>query len=112
MSVTPETLNITLWRRSDYALDLTFQDTNNNPINLTGSTVVAQAWDIGRSQKYADFTITYTNRAQGEVKIELSDTQTAAFPDTLYYDVLVIDSNDLRNYYLSGRINVNEGYSS
>lgn len=112
MSVSPGTYNFTLQRRADYSLVLQLKDGSDAPIDLTGATVEAQAWNKARSKKYADFTIAYPNRANGEVTISLTDEQTATFPDILYYDVLVISSGGLRDYYLEGQITVSEGYTA
>jgi len=113
MAISPGTYNMTVQRRSDHSIQLVFKDSNDNPINLTGYTVIAQCWDEGRNIKYADFSITYTSRALGKVDISLTDTQTATFEtNTLYYDVMLEDSNGLREYYLEGVITMSEGYSS
>jgi hypothetical protein len=94
MSVQPGTYNFTLQRRADYSLLLQFKDSNNAVIDLTGYTAYAQVWNEGRSTKYADFTIAYTDRSNGQVTISLTDTQTATFtPDELRYDVLLEDGS-------------------
>ena len=65
---------------------------------MTGYTVEAQVWDVDRESKYADFAVTYTNRATGTVDIALTDVQTASFiPDSvLYYDVLLTDASGFK----------------
>ena len=113
MSIQPGTYNFTMQRRADYALQLVLKDSNNNAINLTGSTVYAQCWDVGRNIKFADFSVSYTNRANGTIELSLTDTQTTTFEtDKLYYDVLVEDSNGKRSYYLEGVITMSEGYTT
>ena len=112
MAVAPGTYNFTLQRRADYSLDLQFKDSNDAVIDLTGYTVYAQAWNEGRTTKSADFTVTYTNRSNGQISLSLTDTQTAAFPDELRYDVLLEDSGGNREYYLEGIITVSQGYTS
>jgi hypothetical protein len=112
MSVQPGQHNISVQRRADYDLSLQFKDSTGAGINITGWTAYAQVWDVGRTVKYADFAITYTNRATGSISIALTDTQTAAFPDEAYYDVLLEDSSGLRNYYLEGIVYVSEGYTA
>ena len=113
MAVSPGTYNMTVQRRSDHKIKLVFKDSNNSAINLTGYTVAAQVWDEPRSNKYADWIITYTNRAAGTVHISLTDTQTADFtPEVLKYDVVLTDGNGLKEYYLEGTIFVSEGYST
>ena len=113
MAISPATYNFTLQRRSDHNLKLIFKDSSNNAINLTGYTVAAQVWDKKRITKYADFSVSYTNRASGEVDILLTDTQTATFSiDSLKYDVLLTNPSGLKEYYLEGIITVSEGYTA
>lgn len=112
MAVVPGTYNFTLQRRADYSLDLQFKDSNDAVIDLTGYTVYAQAWNESRTTKSADFTVTYTNRSNGQISISLTDTQTTTFPDELRYDVLLEDSGGNREYYLEGVIFVSQGYTA
>ena len=112
MAVAPGTFNFTLQRRADYSLDLQFKDSSDAVIDLTGYTVYAQAWNEGRTTKYADFAVTYTNRSNGQITISLTDTQTATFIDELRYDVLLEDSGGNREYYLEGVIFVSQGYTA
>ena len=112
MAISPGTYNISLQRRADYSVTLQFKDSTSAAINLTGWTVEAQAWNQGRTTKYADFTVTYTDRAAGTVAIALTDEQTASFPNEAYYDVLLTNSSGLKEYYLEGIIYVSEGYTA
>jgi hypothetical protein len=112
MSIQPGQHNISVQRRADYDLSLQFKDSTGANINLTGWTVYAQAWNESRSTKYADFAVTYTNRASGQVSIALTDTQTASFPNEAFYDVLLEDTSGLRNYYLEGIMYISEGYTA
>lgn len=112
MAISPGTYNISLQRRADYGITLQFKDSTNTGINLTGWTVAAQAWNQGRTTKYADFTVTYTDRSTGTVAIALTDEQTALFPSEAYYDVLLTDPAGLKEYYLEGIIYVSEGYTA
>ena len=112
MAVSPGTYNITVQRRADYSVTLQFKDSVGGPINLTGWTAAAQVWNQNRTTKYADFTITYTNRSTGTVEIALSDTDTATFPNEAYYDVLLTNPSGLKEYYLEGVIYVSEGYTA
>lgn len=112
MSVQPGIYNIPLQRRADYSVTLQFKDASAAPINLTSWTVAAQVWNQARTTKYADFTVTYTNRATGTIAIALTDEQTALFPDEAYYDVLLTNPSGLKEYYLEGVIYVSEGYTT
>lgn len=112
MSVQPGTYNITLQRRADYSVLLQFKDSTGTVINLTGYTAYAQVWNEGRTTKYADFSVAYTNRTNGQITISLTDTQTTVFPDKLRYDVLLENGSGLREYYLEGIITVSQGYTA
>lgn len=112
MAVYPGTYNIRLQRRADYSVTLQFKDSTGAPINLTGWTAYAQAWNKNRTTKYADFTVTYTSRPNGQIAIALTDTQTTSFPGECYYDVLLENPSGLREYYLEGTIYVSEGYTA
>ena len=113
MAISPATYNMTVQRSSDHSIQLVFKDSSSNAINLTGYTVAAQVWEETRTTKYADFTVTYTNRTAGTVDIALTDTQTATFtPNELKYDVLLTDGSGLKEYYLEGTIFVSEGYTT
>lgn len=112
MAISPGTYNIILQRRADYSIDLQFKDNTGTAINLTGWTVYSQVWNKTRTTKYADFTITYTNRLTGQVSLALTDTQTTTFPDECYYDVLLENPSSIREYYLEGTIYVSEGYTA
>ena len=112
MAISPGTYNISLQRRADYSITLQFKDSNDAAINLTGWTVAAQVWNQARTTKYADFTVTYTNRVTGTVAIALTDDQTAILPDEAYYDVLLTNPSGLKEYYLEGIIYVSEGYTA
>ena len=112
MAVSPGTYSIRLQRRADYSVALQFNDSTGAAINLTGWTAYAQAWNRDRTTKYADFAITYTNRASGQITISLTDSQTTTFPNECYYDVLLENPSTIREYYLEGTIYVSEGYTA
>ena len=111
MAISPGTYNFTVQRGADHELALVFKDSDDAVINLTDWTVTSQAWNQARTTKYADFTVTYTDRSAGSVKIALSDSDTVDFPDELYYDVLLENPSGLKEYYLEGIIYVAQGYT-
>ena len=111
MSVKPAIYNISLQRRADYSVTLQFNDSTNAAIDLTGWTVAAQAWNEDRTTKYADFAVAYTNRVTGLITLSLTSTQTTSFPKEAYYDVLLTNPSNFKEYYLEGIIYVSEGYT-
>ena len=113
MAIIPGKKNFTVDRRADFPIRLTFKDSTGSAIDLTGYTVAAQVWEETRTTKYADWTIAYTDRSSGIVDISLTDTQTATFsPSILFYDVLLTEPGGLKNYYLEGKLFINEGYTT
>lgn len=112
MAIQPGQYNISLQRRADYSITLQFKDSTDTAIDLTGWTVAAQTWNQQRTTKYADFAVTYTDRAAGTVAIALTDEQTALLPNEAYYDVLLTNGSGLKEYYLEGIIYVSEGYTA
>lgn len=112
MPVSPSVQNWTIQRRADWVIPLEFTDSTDEPMNLTGWTVKAQAWNASRTKKYADFAVTYTNRTLGTLSIGLTAEQTETFPTEAHYDVLLVSPSGLREYYMEGILYVSEGYTS
>ena len=105
--------NFTVQRRADFPMRLIFKDANGTAVNITGFTVAAQVWNDDRSTKFADFSVTYTDRTNGTVDLKLSDTDTANFSvNILRYDVLLTDPNGDKMYYLEGTLFVSQGYTT
>ena len=113
MAQSPIKRDFTIKRRADFPLKLIFKDSNNTKVNLTGFTVAAQVWNDDRSTKFADWTVAYTNRTNGEFEISLTHVQTTQFtPNELSYDVLLLNPSGKREYYIEGTIFVSEGYTT
>jgi hypothetical protein len=113
MAIQPGKKNFTIQRRADFPVRLIFKDSAGTAVNLTGFTVEAQVWNRERSNKFADFGVTYTDRANGTIDIKLTDTQTATFSlNILEYDILLTDPNGDKMYYLEGTLFISEGYTA
>jgi len=113
MAIIPGVKNFKVDRRADFPIRLTFKDSTGTAINLTGFTVAAQVYNEDRSTKFADWSVSYVDRSNGIVDISLSDTDTASFtPNILFYDVLLTEPSGSKNYYLEGKLFINEGYTA
>ena len=113
MAIIAGTYDFTVQRRSDHTESIRITDSNDDPVDLSGSTIAAQVWDKERTGKYADFTVAYTNRTNGEFEISLTHVQTLQFtPNELSYDVLLLNPSGKREYYIEGTIFVSEGYTT
>jgi len=113
MAIVAGTYDFTVQRRSDHTELFRITDSNDAAVNLTGFTVAAQVWNKERTGKYADFTVAYTNRTNGEFSLSLTHVQTLQFtPNELSYDVLLLNPSGKREYYIEGTIFVSEGYTT
>ena len=113
MAIIPGKKNFTVQRRADFPIKLTFKDSTGSAISLIGYTVAAQVYDESRTTKYADWAITYTDRNNGIIDMNLADTDTANFtPSILFYDVLLTEPGGNKDYYLEGKLFVSEGYTA
>ncbi len=114
MAIIPKkSTDLTVVRRSDFPIRLTLKDSTGTAINLTGYTVAGEVYDESRSTKYADWTIAYTNRANGIVDVSLSDDQTTTFtPDIVFYDFKYTQPDGTENVYLRGKLFMLEGYTA
>ena len=108
----PATYNFDLTRRADHFFNVNLSDDNGN-INLSGKTILSQIWDAGRTVKIADVGITITSASNGNVEWRVTDLQTADMVSASYqYDILKIDANGNREYFLRGTITMSEGYTT
>lgn len=112
MAITPATYNIRPQRRADFPLTVRFKDSEGATINLTGWDILAQVWSKDRSTKYGDFTVTVDAPATGEAQLLLPYTITEALPTEARYDVMLINGDGLREYYLEGIVRPSEGYTT
>lgn len=72
-------------------------------VNLTGYTVVASIWkEEKRRTKIADLTVTYINRAAGQIMLSLTRAQTRAITKGGFWDLLVIEPGGKGDYWLEG----------
>ena len=109
----PGTYNLTLQRRADHSFDVNLKDSNNANENLTGKTIISQIWNESRTTKLADATITVTDATGGDITWKVTDTQTASMTDNIYkYDILKIEPNGDREYFIEGTIFMSEGYTA
>ena len=109
----PGTYNLTLQRRADHSFDINLKDSNNANENLTGKTILSQIWNKDRTTKLADVSITVTDATGGDFTCKVTDTQTANMTDSTYqYDILKIEANGDREYFIEGTIFMSEGYTA
>jgi len=108
----PVTHNLVLQRRADHSFIVNLKDGNNNNEDLTGKTILSQIWKEDRSTKLADVIITVTSATGGDFTWKVTDIQTTSMIDNIYkYDILKIETNGDREYFIEGTIYMSEGYT-
>ena len=108
---TPIKIDLKIQKRADFKKILEAKDFGGNILNLDLFTVLSQVWDKKRITKFADAIITKLDAANGIFLWQLTDTQTATFPELAYYDILFVEGDGDRHYYFEGKIFADEGYS-
>ena len=113
MAIAPGPYNMTIQRRSDHSVNFEAKDSNNAAINLTGYTLASQIWDVDRTIKAADATMTITNAAGGLFTWKVTDAQTVDFYlDEYKYDILFTDGSGNKEFWVEGTISMNQGYTA
>jgi len=112
MAITPAQYNIRPQRRADFPLDVVFKDNTGTAIDMTGWTVLAQVWMTDRGAKLGDFVVTTNDATTGTFRLTLPYTTTTILPTEARYDVMLINPDGLREYYIEGIVRPSEGYTT
>ena len=114
-SIVPETLDLTVCKGDEFGLSLDFD------IDLTGYTFTAAVFEITRTVNSSypggfdsqgvdveAFAITYTDLANGELSLALTETQTAAISETGTYRWYLrgVAPGTITRTYISGSFTV------
>lgn len=109
--IQPGLHNIVIQQGADWEKSFQLFDSDGVAVNLTGSTVEAEIWTDRKTSKLADFTVTITNAALGQFKLNLTDAITSTLPESGYYDIKVTDVYGFSNYWVRGKAVVQIGYT-
>lgn len=105
----PAKLDITIHQKSTFSVDV---DVN---FSLATHNVYAQIWDKRQNTKITDMTVVYTNRANGELKLEIDHTITSNLTKSVLknavWDMLVVYDTGKREYLLEGDVIHDPGYT-
>jgi hypothetical protein len=87
---------------------------SNSAINLTGYSAIAQIKKSPASlRKTADFSVSFPNRAVGQVTISLGSSMTSSIkPGRYSYDLLLIDPDSVKTRAVEGSIIVTAGVTT
>ena len=105
--------NIVIDAGADFDQVFNLENTANSPLDLTGFTATSKLKKHPASLKeQATFSVSFTNRLQGELKISLGSSITSALKAGRYsYDVLLNDGS-LKTRIVSGSAIVTAGVTT
>lgn len=90
--------NLTLIRRDDVDLDLTFTDKDGEAINLTGCTVFftmkEKKTDTDDDAVIQKEITDHTTPLEGKTRVTLTNSETDITPRHYFYDVQIVDTDD------------------
>jgi len=106
--------NIVIDVGADFNQTFNLEGSNNAPLDLTGYTGVSRMKKHAASiNTTATFSVSFPNRAQGQVKIALSNTLTKALKPGRYgYDLLLKDGSNLITRVVEGSAIVTAGITT
>jgi len=109
--MTPALYNISIPQNATYKLDFQFKGSDGVPLNMTGYQVLAQLWTINKFKKLGQFTVTWVDRSIGKITLSLNTTDTANISTVGYWDLLVINPDGTKDYWVRGKTALAVGYT-
>jgi len=102
-------VNLIIDQGTDFSQTFDLTATNGQALILTSYTASAQMRKHAGSKNKYDFTVEFTDRANGQIKISLTDTITRRIKAGRYvYDIILTDSNGSKTKVLEGQALVRE----
>lgn len=93
---------------SDFTTEITLENDDDTPMNLTGFSVYSQFRKSYGSTTAYSFTCTITSASQGKIKLALPGSVSSAIkPGRYLYDVEVISSTGVKTRVVEGIITLN-----
>lgn len=110
MSAVP--LNIALEQGADFNVNFTVRNKDVTPLNLLGYTAFSEMKKHYSSTKKYSFNITFIDRSQGKISLNMSDEITKTILEGRYvYDVFIESPNGVRTKVVAGMVIVHPGVS-
>ena len=103
--------NILINQGADFSQTYTLEDSNSNSAqNLSGYSVAAKISKHHASTTQTSFSASISNAAGGEIKLSLTDTQTADLaPGRQVYDILLTHPDGTKERVVEGMAIVRDG---
>ena len=96
--------NLIIYKHTDFEQTFALEDSNTGSVkNLTGFSVTCKMQRTLNLGSLTAFTLAFTNRALGKVRISLTSTQTANIADGKYfYELMLTDPNGVVERVIEG----------
>ena len=98
--------NLIIYKHTDFEQTFVLEDSlSNSAKDLTGFTGTCKMQRTLNLGSLTSFTLSFTNRALGKVRISLTNTQTANIPDGKYfYELMLTDPNGVVERVIEGQV--------
>ena len=96
--------NLIIYKHTDFEQTFVLEDSSTNSVkNLTGFSATCKMQRTLNLGSLSSFTLAFTNRLLGKVRISLTSTQTANIADGKYfYELMLTDPNDVVERVIEG----------
>ena len=96
--------NLLIYKHTDFEQTFILEDSQSNSAkDLTGFTGTCKMQRTLNLGSLTSFSVAFTNRLLGKVRISLTSTQTANLPDGKYfYELMLTDPNDVTERVIEG----------
>ena len=96
--------NLVIYKYTDFEQTFMLEDSSTNSAkDLTGFTATCKMQRTLNLGSLTQFTLTFTNRTQGKIRITLTDDQTAQIADGKYfYELVVTDPSGIVERVIEG----------
>ena len=96
--------NLIIYKHTDFEQTFVLEDGQSNSAkDLTGFTGTCKMQRTLNLGSLTSFTLTFTNRIRGKVRISLTDDQTAVIEEGKYfYELMLTDPNDVVERVIEG----------
>ena len=102
-------VNLVIDYGADFEQTFDLSAANGEALDLTSYTASAKLKKHFSSKKSYDFTVSFTDRQAGQIKLSLTDDVTRTIkPGRYIYDILLADSNSDRSKVVEGQVLVRE----
>ena len=98
--------NLIIYKHTDFEQTFVLEDSQSSSAkNLTGFTGLCRMQRTLNLGELTDFTLSFTNRTLGKVRISLTSTQTANIPDGKYfYELRLTDPSGVTERVIEGQV--------